>query len=371
MSRIITPSINFTDEQYENLRQTYRKWWAGELDRPIVPISTFGHESNRKPTDAPFLTTMNAWDMSIAPEEFIEAYDYHFSKMRWHGDAFPYVSTTQFGPGVLAAFLGCKPVGAETTVWFESDVTDLPISELHFEYDENNPYFQRIIRFYEAAMEKWHGNVVVSMVDMGGNMDVLAWFRSSENLLLDLYDDPDEVKRCINEIQDMWFKCFDRINSIMAPEARGYSQWFRTFHEKPGYVLQSDFSYMISPDMFKEFVAPELTSSAARLDHPVYHMDGIGEIPHLDHLLAIKDLAGIQWVAGDGEPSMRNWDELLTKILASGKKLLSWGMDYTTKKPRHFVKNPGQLFYDERTYKLEWLEDAKKFADIYGIEIKF
>ena len=37
--------IHFSHEQYESLRQTYRKWWAGELDRPIVPFVTYGHPS--------------------------------------------------------------------------------------------------------------------------------------------------------------------------------------------------------------------------------------------------------------------------------------------------------------------------------------
>ncbi len=367
----VIPSVHFTDEQYEALRQTYRKWWAGELGRPIVPISTRGHESNRKPSENPMLNTLNAWDTSISPEQFVDSFDYHLSTMRWHGDAFPYFPMTAFGPGVLAAFLGCKPVGAKTTVWFEPPRKDIPIEELHFEYDENNPNFRRVLNLYEAAMDKWHGQVIVSMVDMGGIMDVLAWFRGSENLLMDLYDDPDEVHRCINELQDMWFKYFDRFNGVMAPEAKGYSQWFRTFHEKPGYVLQSDFSYMISPEMFDEFVAPELTSSSNRLDHAVYHMDGIGEIPHLNSLLKIDGIAGIQWVAGDGEPSTRNWDELLLKILASGKKLLSWGMNWVDGKPIKIAKDPGQLYYDERTFPLERLEAAKQFASNYGIEIKF
>ncbi len=367
----VIPSIHFTDEQYEALRQTYRKWWAGELGRPIVPIITLGHESNRKPSECTPLTQMTAWDFSIDPAEFIDNYDYELSTMRWHGEAFPYIPTHQFGPGVLAAFLGCTPIGAPTTVWFEPKRKDIPIEELHFEYTEDTPYFQRICRFYEAAMEKWHGQVVINMVDMGGILDVLAWFRGSENLLMDLYDAPEEVHRCINELQDMWFKYFDRFNSIMAPEAKGYSQFIPTYHEKPGYVLQSDFSYMISPEMFDEFVAPELKSSAARLDHTLYHMDGIGEIPHLPSLSKIDEIAAIQWVAGDGEPAMRNWDELLMKILDSGKKLLSWTFDWRTGKHISFAKDPGQLWFDTRRYGPDKYDAARKLAEMYGFEIKF
>ena len=43
------PTINFSDERYDQVRDTYRKWWAGELNRPIVPIITTGNSSVRKP----------------------------------------------------------------------------------------------------------------------------------------------------------------------------------------------------------------------------------------------------------------------------------------------------------------------------------
>ena len=96
--------IRFTDEQYEQLRRNYRKWWNGELDRPIVPIITTGHESARKPSLNPTLQFPTAWDFSISPEQFVDAHDWNFSTMRWHGDGFPMFPTTAFGPGVLAAF---------------------------------------------------------------------------------------------------------------------------------------------------------------------------------------------------------------------------------------------------------------------------
>jgi 5-methyltetrahydrofolate--homocysteine methyltransferase len=172
----------------------------------------------------------------------------------------------------------------------EQDVVFKYIDGQSFEFDENNRYWHRVKRVYELATEKWQGQVVMGMVDLGGVLDILASFRGSENLLMDLYDSPEEVKRCIDELKELWFVYFNKINEIIAPCTRGYSQWFHLYGEKPSYILQSDFSYMIGPDMFDEFVAPELAWSASRLDHTLYHMDGIGEIPHLNTLLSIKDI---------------------------------------------------------------------------------
>lgn len=123
---------------------------------------------------------------------------------------------------------------------------------------------------------------------------------------------------------------------------------------------------MISPGMFGQFVAPELASSAARMTNAVYHMDGIGEIPHLEQLLAIDDIKGIQWVPGDGEPSKKNWDALLEKILASGKKLLSWNQ-----KPDGSAidgARPGQLYFGERSFAADD-PAARSYAERWGIAL--
>jgi 5-methyltetrahydrofolate--homocysteine methyltransferase len=84
-------------------------------------------------------------------------------------------------------------------------------------------------------------------------------------------------------------------------------------------MLQSDFSYMISPAMFERFVLPDLMECCEALDHPFYHLDGKGEIPHLDHLLSIQRLKGIQWVPGDGQPPPDCWLPLLQRIRTGGK----------------------------------------------------
>ena len=61
-------------------------------------------------------------------------------------------------------------------------------------------------------------------------------------------------------------------------------------------MLQCDLSYMISPQMFGRFVLPELAASCRRLGNPAYHLDGPGEIPHVDMLLSIPELRAMQYV---------------------------------------------------------------------------
>ena len=94
----------------------------------------------------------------------------------------------------------------------------------------------------------------------------------------------------------------------------------RIFSDRPYYMLQCDFGYMIGPGMFDEFVKPELTASIRRLPRSFYHLDGKGQLPHLDSLLSIPELTGVQWQPGDGVPECEYWPELFTRIFAAGKK---------------------------------------------------
>ncbi len=84
-------------------------------------------------------------------------------------------------------------------------------------------------------------------------------------------------------------------------------------------MLQCDFCYMISPAMFARFVLPELESCCNFLENAFYHLDGVGALPHLDMLLGIESLVGIQWVPGAGQSGPQDWLDVLGRIRGAGK----------------------------------------------------
>jgi 5-methyltetrahydrofolate--homocysteine methyltransferase len=76
--------------------------------------------------------------------------------------------------------------------------------------------------------------------------------------------------------------------------------------------------------MFERLVIPFIEEQCEKLDHVIYHWDGPGEIPHLDLLLAVKKLHGIQWVPGAGNPQPEDekWFPLYARIQKAGKRLV-------------------------------------------------
>jgi 5-methyltetrahydrofolate--homocysteine methyltransferase len=136
----------------------------------------------------------------------------------------------------------------------------------------------------------------------------------------------------------MWLEVFGELNALIQPHCAGCVPWAPTWAPGPTYMLQSDFSYMISPNMFKEFVLPDLKACCDHLDYSFYHLDGIGELPHLDQLLSIPNLHGIQWIPGAGKPPPSEWPEVLDRIRSAGKLVQVYA---TPEEARKIVRRHG------------------------------
>lgn len=318
-------SINFSRDRWDNVIDAYDKWWNNKLERPIVSIVASGKEPGRTMPAAPLLSQQTCTDFSSSADDIADRLDYELSKEIYIGDAFPRVNL-DFGPGVLSAFCGAKLDNSSGVVWFHPPQNINELTDIHFEYDPNNKWFCRIKDICGACVKRWKGSVLIGMPDLGMGFDILASFRTTEQLLYDLYDYPDEIKRLLGELSELWMKYYDEINSIIRPANQGYTDWSGIYSDKPSYILQSDFSHMIGTPMYKEFVIPDISDMCKKLGRSVYHLDGVGQLPHLDSLLEIDELSGVQWISGAGNPDNKHWPDVYKKIYAAGKKIQLFGM---------------------------------------------
>ena len=319
-------TIDFNRERWEKVREDYRLWWARRLKRPLIHVTLTGCESDRSEPELSFYGFTTFYDLSISAERIVDRWDYDLSRMKFAGDAFPCI-LPDFGAGVLAAFLGAKLEHGAGTTWSHPK-EDLEIADLHFEYNPENVWVRRIKDIYHAAAARWEGRVQLAMTGLGGNLDILSTFRPGEKLLLDLYDHPDEVQRLICETHEAWWRAFREFDQALAPVNPGCTCWTPIYSEESYYMLQCDFCYMIGPDMFDEFVKPELAASCRKLVNPFYHLDGRGQLPHLDSLLTIEELKGVQWFPGVGSPDISQWPEVLRKIHDAGKLIQFFDFQY-------------------------------------------
>jgi len=309
------PDINFTAADWVRIRRDYTAWWRGELDRPLLYFSNVF--DGPVPADDDFYGFLSMYPPEVAPAEIVRKYVAHNAARVFKGDAYPFFFIN-FGPGILAGPLGARVNATFETTWFEPP-PGAALSSLRIRMDRENHWWRRILAVTKAAAESIGRTIQISYTDLGGNLDILASLVGTESLLAELIDRPAMVDKAAAAVTKEWLSAFDELDALIRPHCPGTNGWASIWAPGSSYMLQSDFSYMISPAMFKRFVMPDLEACCGHIEYPFYHLDGIGEIPHLDHLLSLEKLRGIQWIFGDGKPPAEHWMDLYRRIKAGGK----------------------------------------------------
>jgi 5-methyltetrahydrofolate--homocysteine methyltransferase len=311
----MTLRLHFSPADWDRITRDYSAWWAHELDRPIVQIT--GVVRDRTVRYREPLNFLARYPLDQPAAAILETIEPHLEATRFYGDAYP-SHWVNFGPGIMAGFLGSRVHPDERSVWF-SPAVERRMDELEPAHDPFNPWWRRVLEWTQAALDAWGGQVQVGCADLGGNLDVIASLRGTQELLYDVHDAPEEVERVARVVTGLWLQYFDALDGMIHPVCRGRDCWTPIWCADTTYMLQCDFSYMISPRMFERFVLPDLAACCEHLGCAFYHLDGPGELPHVDLLCDIPRLRGIQWIPGDAYDPPEKWLALLSHIRERGK----------------------------------------------------
>jgi hypothetical protein len=307
--------LHFNSHDWERIKRNWSLWWQGQLERPLVVIEAIESSDDRHPHYAStFLTNFP----HLSAREILNLFVARLEATHYLGDAFPRF-WPNFGPGIVAAFCGAKVTPAPDTTWFDPSADIANITDLKVAYNPLNPWWQRVLEVTRTAVESWGDQISIGFTDLGGNLDILSSLRGAQQLLLDLHDTPVEVDRLVGEISTAWRQYYEDLFSLIVSRQTGITCWGPCWSTGKGYMLQSDFSYMISSANYARFVMPDIRSCCTWMDHAFYHLDGKGQISHLGQLLALDRLCGVQWVPGDGNPPPEEWLPVLSRIRDAGR----------------------------------------------------
>lgn len=308
----------------ENAKKSYEAFWNQEANGRAC-LNLCAPKENAAMLPLPEDTTARWEDLETLKKIAL----HNFENTRYYADGFPSYFVN-FGPGCLAAMIGGSYKLAPHTVWFENqplieDFDALPEFLLH----KDSPMYRLVDSFTKGFLEAGKAKLYTSITDIGGTYDVLAALRGTQDLLMDLYDSPQQVKEAVRRIQPLWKEYFLHYAKLLMEGQGCMTSWQPIYSEKSYYPLQCDFSAMISPKMFEEFILPDLKYQTEYMERSIYHWDGPDEIPHLDHLLSLPRLTAIQWTAGDGNPDLTDecWFDNYRRIQAAGKSLVLLGGD--------------------------------------------
>lgn len=348
----------------DDVRKRLTTWWhGGDIGRPVFRL----YAPRPEPLDPPApMPEPEGWTGRYSSANFdYRVYLAHrdCANTYFLAEAIPN-APPEMAPGALALFLGCHGTEYQDTVWCEPCIT-VP-EETEFEIRPDNFYWDFCCRLARELKRLGEGKWLVEIPDLVEGLDILASMRGSQELLMDFYERPEWIHACMRQITDRFFQAYDVLYDIARDETGGslFWQW------APGRMakMQCDFSAMIGPDMFGEFMVPVLKEITERVQYSLYHWDGPGALCHLDHLLSLPRLGIIQWVPGAGdEPSpSKKWWPYYHKIFDAGKKLyigIDGGVETLRDLKKEFGPKLNQAMFWHTTKTLKEAEEILAVAE--------
>jgi len=291
----------------------FEAWWAGEIiDRVVLQVTAPKMGYRRQPVS----TSQDLEERLTNIDYVIKAAEERMRGTFYGGEAFP-MYWPNLGPDIFSAYLGCELVFMPSTTWAEPCINDWENAEVSapsLKSYPNNRWWKLTLQMIERSLESAPGRYFVGLTDLHGGMDPLSAMRGWKQLCFDLIECPEKVKTTMEILTPLWFEIYEGIHRSIREKLIGSSTWLSAWSPGRWYPTSCDFAALVSPQMFDEFILPDIIAEVEWLDQSLYHLDGPDAIVHLDSLLNIPKLGGIQWGPGAASSSMLHWIPLLKRI---------------------------------------------------------
>jgi hypothetical protein len=113
---------------------------------------------------------------------------------------------------------------------------------------------------------------------------------------------------------------FDHYDDVLKAHGQLSITWMGIPSRRKMHIPSCDFTALTSTETFCEFYFPTLQNEVRHMTHNIFHIDGVGVLRHLDHILSLPQIQAIQWVQGVGDDlPILQWLHVIKRIQAAGK----------------------------------------------------
>lgn len=308
-------------DNWDDTKARFMQWWNHEkMERPMLRFACRRDEP--LPGAAETLEYVSPEDKYTNWEKRVANYRSFVRTHAFLAESFPNENVV-WGLPLMAMYYGGKPEYLPYTVWLErfvDDWNDFP----SFRFDPENPVFRKHLEILKKAKELSEGEFFINIPDIMERLDVLASVRGSVEFTFDLVDEPERIHRYLGELDDAYEKCYDSMYEIVKTGSGECAMLvFQLWAPGKMAKLQCDYSALMNPSGFDEFMLPGLKKQCDFLEYSMYHLDGKEAVVHLDSLLTLDKLDAIQWTPGDGQPDggCEKWYPIYRKVREKNKSL--------------------------------------------------
>lgn len=295
-------------------------WFDGEIiDRVPVRFSAHNEEFDNVQEANSWKTLKDRW---FDTEFQIQSFEKRLYMHPWLGETFP-VYFPNLGPNFFAAAITNSELEfGDVTSWCRPCILEEEqVDRIGFHQD--NLYYKKIVEMTQYALDRCDNKYMVGYTDMHPSLDCADALRGTEDLCMDMYDEPEFVEKLTEKCFAPFFPMMDKFHEMLKSKKQLSVSWMNIPSYESMHIPSCDLGAMLSRDFFNEFSLPYIKREIKHFRHNVFHLDGKGVANHVDELLKLDEIQAIQWVQGVGnDKPIMQWVGFIKKIQNMGKSVV-------------------------------------------------
>ncbi len=339
----------------EKVLERFEAWWACEIiDRPLVRMNIKGRREPEIP--AKQHASLREWWFDV--EYHVECFEARVKDTVYLAEKLP-VFSPNLGPDQVATLFGCELEFADARTSWSTPIVKSSREILSLQPNFDNEYWTAIRRMTDLSLQRGAGRWLTGIADLHTNGDLVAALRDPQDLCLECADDIDAVRAACDYVTEFFPRMYEDLYGRIVAAGQPCTSWTPALHAGRFYMTSCDFICMISPEMLRKTIYPSLVREIEHLDRSMFHLDGPGALRHIEAILELPGLNGLQWVAGMGNGPYSRWIHVYQQAQAAGKCLQVTAEDFDIAKTIAAEIRPEGVWFE--IYKQYTPEEADAF----------
>ncbi len=300
---------------FEQVLRRWEAWWHCQIiDRPVVTVWANDQRANVPWPQKQHATLRERW---LDLDYHLDLQEAMWTDRTLAADSLP-TYMPNLGPEICASLYGCELEFTPDSSW-SRPICHSSREVLDKKLSLKGEYWSWIRKATAASLERGRGKWITAVTDLHTNGDLLASLREPQDLLMEMAEDPDAVEAAMRYLTPDFKTIYDDNVAPILAAGLPVMSWCSCPHLGRNTMVQCDLICMISPALFRRMVLPALQWEVDQLDRAFYHLDGPGALQHMDDILEIRGLHGIQWVYGANNGPAAKWISVYKRIQAKNK----------------------------------------------------
>jgi len=295
--------------------ELHRKFWRGELERPLLGFFITGEDPAPELPRGPKAPGI---DIGTPPETLVEKYRASARRQNAEpGERVPEIHV-DYGTVLLAALAGAEYRDDAHTAWCYP--MDKNCAELHIKpFDPDSPLWRAYAEKLQALVDADVQDAVTSTAASTGPMEALLGMVGPEQLSLDMFDRPDAVRERATELLQLWENVFEAQWDILGrPHGNA---GFSVYMPGKSCLFTEDGLSIIGPRQFDEFFRGPIEALASYLEVAFIHTHSAG-LDCCRKLAEIDDIDGVELSNDPNGPSLAEIVEVGVALQEAGKSVM-------------------------------------------------